>query len=125
MGEGMNNFTFNTKDREIISLMNSLGMNGNTSKVVIYLSRVTEASSSIIEESVDLRQSEVSIVTSWLRGKGWIKSRNIKRSGKGRPTTLFKLRFPLKRIINEFEAEKYEEIYALRKKLNDLKRLAK
>jgi predicted transcriptional regulator len=117
-------FAFNDKDDEIIELMNSLGMNRNTSKVVVYLSRNGDACSSTIEDCVDLRQSEVSLVTSWLRSKGWIISRNVKGTGKGRPKTLFKLRYPLKRIINEFEEEKYEEISEIKSKIDNLKHLA-
>ncbi|UCE36498.1 MAG: ArsR family transcriptional regulator [Thermoplasmata archaeon] len=119
------NFAFNMRDREIIDLMNSIGVNKNISKVVVFLDRTGEAKSRTIEDSVDLRQSEVSIITTWLRSKGWVTFRTIKKKGKGRPTNMFKMRYSLGRIVKEIEAEKITEMEDIKKRINHLKRLAK
>ncbi len=125
MREDISNFAFSARDREIMDLMSSLGINKNSSKVVLFLSKNGEASSRAIESAVDLRQSEVSIVTSSLRRKGWLISRNLKKPGKGRPTNLFKLRYPLPKVIKDIEGEKQEEMEEMRKLIAHLKRLAK
>ncbi len=125
MREETANFTFSARDREILELMDSLGMNKNISKVLLFLSRNGESSSRKIEGAVDLRQSEVSIVTTEMKNKGWMSFRSIKRKGKGRPTNLFKLRQSLPRIIKKIEAEKMIEIEDMKKRIVYLKRLAK
>ena len=125
MREDISDFAFSARDREIMTLMSSLGINKNISKVMLYLSKNGEASSRAIENAVDLRQSEVSIVTSSLRRKGWLISRNLKKPGKGRPTSLFKLRYPLPKVIKDIETEKQLEMEEMRKMIAYLKRLAK
>jgi predicted transcriptional regulator len=125
MREDISDFAFSARDREIMTLMSSLGINKNMSKVVLFLSKNGEASSRAIENAVDLRQSEVSIVTSSLRRKGWLISRNLKKPGKGRPTNLFKLRYPLPKVIKDIETEKQDEMEEMRKMIAHLKRLAK
>jgi predicted transcriptional regulator len=125
MREDISDFGFSARDREIMDLMSSLGINKNVSKVVLFLSKNGEASSRAIENAVDLRQSEVSIVTSSLRRKGWLTSRNLKKPGKGRPTNLFKLRYPLPKVIKDIESEKQVEMEEMRKMIAHLKRLAK
>jgi predicted transcriptional regulator len=118
-------FTFNAKDREILDLMMSLGMAKNISKTLVFLSKTAEASSSDIEGSIDLRQSEVSISVNWLRNKGWVASRTIRKPGKGRPAHMYKLRYSLRRIAREIGTTKNEEMEDIRKKIAHLKRLAK
>jgi predicted transcriptional regulator len=125
MREGYSGNPFNNKDREIMDLMISLGLSKNDSKVTMFLTKSGEAQSKIIEDAVDLRQSEVSIVIKRLKNKGWIQSKSIKKPGKGRPTQLYKLRFSLKRIIKEIETNKLREIEGIKKEIIQLKRLAK
>ncbi|UCG70491.1 MAG: ArsR family transcriptional regulator [Thermoplasmata archaeon] len=125
MRERLRTFNFNAKDREFINLMMSLGQTRNVSNIVILLSKAGEASSSDIEDFIDLRQSEVSIATKSLRDKGWVKTRIIKQNGKGRPTQMYKLRFSLRRIVKDVEAEKNTEMEEVKKKIAHLKRLAK
>lgn len=118
-------YTFSAKDREILNLMMSLGMSKNISKTVVFLSKTGEASSSDIERSIDLRQSEVSISIKWLRNKGWVASRTIRKPGKGRPAHMYKLRYSMGRIAREIGATKTEEMEEIKKKIAHLKRLAK
>lgn len=125
MRERLRTFNYNAKDREIMGLMGSLGLTRNISNIVILLSKIGEASSRDIEDFIDLRQSEVSLATQSLRDRGWVKTRAIKQTGKGRPTQLYKLRFSLRRIIKDVEAEKYAEMEEVKKRIAYLKRLAK
>lgn len=125
MRERSGDFAFNAKDREILNLMTSLGMGKNISKVVVFLYKAGEASSSKIENSIDLRQSEVSIATKRLRNNGWVTARSLKKPSKGRPTQIYKLRYSLKRIVKEIEAGKLAEMEETKKKIAQLKRLAK
>lgn len=125
MREGYAGYSFNTKEREIMDLMISLGVSKNVSKVTMFLSKSGEAQSKNIEGAVDLRQSEVSIVIKRLRDKGWVLSKSIRKPGKGRPTQLYKLRYSLRRIIKEIETAKLNEIDSIKKEIGQLKRLAK
>ena len=118
-------YTFNAKDREILDLMMSLGMAKNISKTVVFLSKTAEASSSDLEGSINLRQSEVSISIKWLRNKGWVTSRTIRKPGKGRPANMYKLRYSLGRIAREIGTAKIKEMEEIKKKIAHLKRLAK
>lgn len=125
MREKPRSFTYSAKDREIIDLMNSLGMARNLSKILVFLSKVGEASSHDIEESIDIRQSEVSIVTKRLRNNGWVTSRSLKTPNKGRPTQIYKLRYSMRRILKDIETAKLTEMEAIKKQIAHLKRLAK
>ena len=125
MREKTNDFTFSSKDREIINLMVSLGMPKNMSKMTVFLARVGEASSRDIENSIDMKQSEVSIATKRLRENDWVKSRSIRKPSKGRPTQMYKLRYSMRRILKDIEAAKLAEMEATKKQISQLKRLAK
>jgi predicted transcriptional regulator len=125
MREGYSGFTLSAKDREIMELMVSLGVSKNVAKVVLFLTKSGEAPSRHIEDAVDLRQSEVSIVIKRLRDKGWISSKNLKKPGKGRPTQLYKMRFSFRRIVKEIEGDTLKDIEGMKKKVATLKRLAK
>ena len=125
MREGFTGFNFNAKDREIMDLMVSLGISKNASKVLVYMAKNGESSSRNIETAVDLRQSEVSIVIKWLRNNGWISTKSIRRPGKGRPTQIYRMRYSMKRIVKEIEANKLKEIDEMKREINQLKRLAK
>ena len=125
MRERLRAINYTAKDREFIETMMSLGQTRNVSNIVILLTKVGEASSSDVEDLIDLRQSEVSIATKSLRDKGWVKTRIIKQDGKGRPTQMYKLRFSLRRIAKDVEAEKNAEMEEVKKKIAHLKRLAK
>lgn len=125
MREKPSSFAFSAKDREILDLMNSLGMSRNLSKVVVFLSKVGEASSRDIEMAIDMRQSEVSIAANRLRDNGWVTARSLKKPSKGRPNQIYKLRFSLRRTIKDFESRKVAEMEELKKKFVRLKRLAK
>lgn len=114
---------FNPQDEKVIHLFAELGMPKNLAKTLMYISNVDECRSAEIEQGTKLRQPEVSIVMQQLQEKGWIKKRDLKKKGKGRPVHLYKLASPIENIIENFGKEKMQEINIIKKDLSDLKTL--
>lgn len=109
-----------SKDYEKLSnLLISVGLKKNVAKTLAYIHDKEEVLSSQIESATGLRQPEVSIAMKWLREKGWILKRDIKREGKGRPVYGYRLAKPFKDIINEIQ----DKLEADKKKIDDLIRL--
>jgi predicted transcriptional regulator len=125
MREENKNYTFSAKELEIIRLMVSLGMPKNNTRVIVYLSKVGEATSKHVENAINMKQSEVSIILKWLNEKGWLSSKSVKKPSKGRPTQYHKLKCPLKNMVKDIEGEKVQEIDEMKKKIARLKSLAK
>jgi len=111
------------QDEKVIHLFAELGMPKNLAKTLMYISNVDECRSAEIEQGTKLRQPEVSIVMQQLQEKGWIKKRDLKKKGKGRPVHIYKLTSPIENIIRNFEQEKIQEIDTIKKELNELKTL--
>jgi predicted transcriptional regulator len=97
------------KDWEFINGLQGMGVNRNVAKLITYLKDVEEVSSRDIEMATDLRQPEVSIAMRTLRSMGWLSERDVKGSGKGRPSKIYALRSTIEEIIEHFEAEKNQE----------------
>ena len=116
-------YAFNKQDEKAIHLFAELGMPRNLAKTLMYISQVEECRSAEIERGADLRQPEVSVAMQELQKKGWIKQRDIKKKGKGRPVHIYKLTAPLDNIIKTFEKEKIEELNTVKKDISDLKEL--
>ena len=80
---------------------------------LVYIRDKDEVTSVEIERETSLRQPEVSIAMQWLRRKGWINKRNMKKEGKGRPIHGYKLSKDFNEILEEIIQElsnKIEEI---------------
>ena len=116
---------FDSKEREIVQLMRDLGTSKNVAKAVIFLSKTGEATSRAIETAIYLKQSEVSVAIKTMRDRGWITAKSIKKGGKGRPKQMYSLNFPLRRIVKDIEAGNGIEMEEMKKKIAQLKRLAK
>ena len=114
---------FNPQDEKVIHLFAELGMQKNLAKTLMYISNVDECRSAEIEQGTKLRQPEVSIVMQQLQEKGWIKKRDLKKKGKGRPVHIYKLTSPIENIIENFGKEKMQEINTIKKDLSELKTL--
>jgi predicted transcriptional regulator len=97
------------KDLEFAEGLQSLGLNRNAAKLITYLKEVEESSSRDIEMATGIRQPEVSIAMRTLREQGWISERDVKGSGKGRPSKIYALRSTIEEIIEHYEAEKSQE----------------
>jgi len=113
----------NQQDERTIELFAELGMPKNLAKTLLYVSQCDECRSADIEQATRLRQPEVSVAMQQLIDKGWIKKRDMKKKGKGRPVHIYKLTYPLQNIIKNFEEEKTKEIDTIRNDLTELKEL--
>lgn len=115
------------QSKEIIGLLQSLGVNRTEAISIACLSCGKEITSHDIEQASGMRQPEVSIAMRPLRERGWIEERNEKKnSDKGRPVKYYKLMVPLREIIETFEAEiqqRNKEMEETLRHLKDLKDL--
>jgi predicted transcriptional regulator len=112
------------KDMEFIEGLQSLGINGNVSKLITYLKDVDEGSSKDIEIGTDMRQPEISIAMRTLRELGWISERDVKNPGKGRPMRIYALSTTIEEIIGHFEAKKSQESARTIEAIQKLKELS-
>ncbi len=111
------------KEERIVSLLIETGLNRSIAKIVVFLSRAGEAVSRDIEKAAGLRQPEVSLAMKDLKEWGWIKERELKRTGKGRPMKSYKLTIDLKDIVAELIEKKRREVETLSKHLDELEKL--
>ncbi|GAH43893.1 unnamed protein product [marine sediment metagenome] len=73
------------------------------SRVLFYLFKKEGVTAREIEQSVDLRQPEVSKGTNALIDRKWIKASLIKKKGKGRPYYKFYMAKPKESIISDIQ----------------------
>jgi predicted transcriptional regulator len=111
------------KEKRIVSLLVEIGLSRNIAKIVVLLSRVGEAVSRDIERAANLRQPEVSLAMKDLRAWGWIKEKELKRRGKGRPLKSYKLTIDLRDIVAELVDKRRKEVEKTIKHLNELEEL--
>jgi len=111
------------KDEKIVKLLSETGLNKNIAKVVVFLSKTGEAISRDIERAANLRQPEVSLAMKESKEWGWVKERELKKKGKGRPLKSYKLTLDLKDIVAELVEKKREEIKRIEKDLEELEEL--
>jgi len=118
-----NNRELTPRDKKIIKVFTELGMPRNLAKTLMYISGTEECRSSEIERNANLRQPEVSVAMQELQRKGWVKKRDLKKKGKGRPVHIYKLSSPIDKIIDDFEKQKLSEINNVKDDLSELKNL--
>jgi predicted transcriptional regulator len=116
-------YKFKTQDEKVIYLFAELGMPKNLAKTLMYISHVDECRSAEIEQGTKLRQPEVSVAMQQLQEKRWIKKRDLKKKGKGRPVHIYKLTSSIENIIKNFEKEKMQEVENIKSDLAELKSL--
>ncbi len=112
-----------SKDERIVELLADAGLNKNIARVIVYLSKAGEAVSREIEREANLRQPEVSLAMKELKNLGWIKEREIKKKGKGRPLKSYKLSLDIKEIVKSLVEKKREELRRLERNLEELEKL--
>ncbi|MDI9646103.1 MAG: ArsR family transcriptional regulator [Archaeoglobales archaeon] len=111
-------------EERMVNLLSEAGLNRNIAKVVVFLAKVGEAVSRDIERAANLRQPEVSLAMKELKDLDWVKERELKKKGKGRPLKSYKLTKELKEIVVDLVAKKREEIKKIEKDLEELEKLA-
>ena len=92
---------------------------------LVYIRDKGEITSVEIERETGLRQPEVSIAMQWLRRKGWINKRNMKKEGKGRPIHGYKLSKEFNEILEEIIQDLTAEIGEINSKIDQLKAFKK
>lgn len=91
------------KQEEIADLLMSLGAGRNIAYTLAAMQSITEANNKHFELTAGLRQPEVSIVMKELQERGWIKERDEKMPGKGRPRKIYSFKISFKDIIAQLE----------------------
>lgn len=88
---------------------------------LVYIRDKGEITSVEIERETGLRQPEVSIAMQWLRRKGWINKRNMKKEGKGRPIHGYRLSKSFNEILEEIIQELTNKINEINSNIDQLK----
>lgn len=108
---------------EFASILMEIGLKRNVAKVLTYLAGVPEATSREIEIGSDLRQPEVSIAMREIRRLEWVRERDERNPGKGRPYRIYKLNRSLPDIVQYLESENAKEAERVMKQIEKLKSL--
>jgi predicted transcriptional regulator len=108
---------------EFASILMKIGLKRNVAKVLTYLAGVPEATSREIEIGSDLRQPEVSIAMREIRRLEWVRERDERNPGKGRPYRIYKLNRSLPDIVQYLESENAKEADRVMKQIEKLKSL--
>ena len=116
-----NVYKLDNDDGKAIQLFVKLGMPKNLAKTLLCISQFDECRSADVEQGADLRQPEVSIAMQELRRRGWIKKRDLKKKGKGRPVQIYKTTTDLSEILDAFEQEKLQEVENVKNDISALK----
>jgi len=109
------------EDDKVIELFVKLGMPKNLVKTLICVSQFDECKCADVEQGADLRQPEVSMAMQELRRRGWVKKRDLKKKGKGRPVHIYTTTTDLTEIMTTFEQEKLKEVENVKKDIFELK----
>jgi len=118
-------FVLDEKDDKAVQLFAELGMPKNLAKTLMFISQVEECRSAEVEQGADLRQPEVSVAMQEMRRRGWVKKKDLKKKGKGRPVHIYKLTKPLPQILNTFKDEKMKQVETIKSDLSQLHNLIK
>jgi predicted transcriptional regulator len=120
-----NSFVLDEKDDKAVQLFTELGMPKNVAKTLMYISQFDECKCADVEQGADLRQPEVCVAMQELWGRGWVKKRDLKGEGKGRPVHIYTPTKNLSEILNVFEQEKLKEVETIKNDMSELKNLIK
>jgi predicted transcriptional regulator len=116
-----NVYALDKEDDKVIQLFVKLGMPKNLVKTLICVTQFDECKCADVEQGADLRQPEVSVAMQELRRRGWVKKRDLKKKGKGRPVHIYTTTADLTEIMTTFEQEKLKEVESVKKDISELK----
>ena len=105
-------YVLDEKDIKFVESLAKVGLKKNISKTLVYLSNVEEVNSRDIELGANLRQPEVCLVMAELTNEGWVKEREVRKHGKGRPAKYYRLSVGIADIISTLEERKRKETQA-------------
>jgi predicted transcriptional regulator len=118
-----NIYALDKEDEKAVQLFVKLGMPKNLAKTLLYVSQFDECKSADVEQATDMRQPEVSIAMQELRRRGWVKKRELKKEGKGRPVHIYKTTTDLSEILKAFEQKKLKEVENVKNDISALKNI--
>ena len=98
------------------------GIPSHLAKTLIYISQFDECKISDIEKGTKLRQPEVSIAMQELRKRGWVKKRDLKEKGKGRPVHIYSIK-SISEILMDVEQGSLKEVANIKSDIDQLKEL--
>jgi len=110
------------RSENLVELLVKAGLHRNLAKAIVYLSKVKRAKAKEIERHADLRQPEVSLAMKSLKERKWVREREVKKKGKGKPLKEYEL-VDLKDIARELINAKRRELNELKTKLSELEKL--
>lgn len=113
------------RDEEIANALISLGMSRYVARTLAYLQNADEATAVELEKGAGLHQPEVSIAVKELKERGWIKEREEKKPGKGRPHKIYSLKIGFDNIIVHLKKEQEKGIEGTQSKIERLRELGK
>lgn len=96
-------------------LLMKAGLKKKEAQVLNYLLGNNGAFSRDLEHDLRMRQPEASIALTGFGDKGWVKYKNIKGNGKGRPQKKYTLAKSEKDILTEIS----KPLYELQKEINE------
>lgn len=95
--------TISKKDLNASNALKRLGISEIENRILLCLFEKEGITAREIERIADLRQPDVSVYTSALKKKGWIKASPTPKEGKGRPYDRFYLAKPKKAIVSDIQ----------------------
>ncbi|MFW6196190.1 MAG: helix-turn-helix domain-containing protein [Thermoplasmatota archaeon] len=110
-------------EKELIDRLMKTGLKKNTAKTLLYLAEKDEAKSREIESHTTLRQPEISVAVRELRDRKWISKREINKEGRGRPQHSYKLKKPLRQIMNEIQENEMDKVRDIEENLESMKKI--
>lgn len=110
------------KDYALVDLLIEAGVPKNIAKTLVCLTKKEETTSVEIEKATGLRQPEVSIAMQDLRRRKWVKKRDIKKEGKGRPVHAYQLSLSLGEIVNVLEKDTQAKIAKIEQNIRHIRR---
>jgi len=120
-----NVYALDKDDDKAVQLFVKLGMPKNFAKTLLYISQFDECKCADVEQGTDMRQPEVSIAMQELRKRGWVKKRDLKKKGKGRPVHIYESVVDLSEILKIFEQEKLKEVETVKNDISKLENIIK
>ncbi|GGM74804.1 ArsR family transcriptional regulator [Thermogymnomonas acidicola] len=109
------------QDERLVKYLMTSDIPRSVAYTLVYIRDKGEITSVEIERETGLRQPEVSIAMQWLRRKGWINKRNMKKEGKGRPIHGYKLSKDFNEILEEIIQEQTNKINEINATINQLR----
>ena len=111
------------REEEIIKILQRLGYKKIFSRTLVYFICREAGCSADIEQTMNLRQPEVSLAVRELIQRGIVSSTSIPKQGKGRPIKVYKRIIKPLDIYKQIEEEQLENIKDIENSLDELRQL--